>query len=67
MKHTDFFLKTQLPISAKIQAVKLTAEDWVHWKLDYYNCLKMCRPDFETRGRKNDGIVSELSQESFSD
>ena len=65
MKHTDFFLKTQPPISGKIQAVKLT-DDWCSEKLDYCNDLKMLfRPDFEATGRKNDGIVSELSQESF--
>jgi len=52
MKHTDFFLKTQPPISAKIQAVKLT-NDWCSEKLDYYNDLKMlCRPDFEAERQK---------------
>lgn len=52
MKHTDFFLKTQPPISAKIQAVKLT-DDWCNEKLDYYNDLKMlCRPHFEAESQK---------------
>lgn len=61
-----FFLKRSHLLPLKFKRLSPPTIGAVKRLIIIYNDLKMlCRPEFEAERQKNDGIVSELSQESF--